>query len=75
MIAKTGSVDWQGEFARYLSLRIIGVYDIFSMNASDLLFSLVKLIEAHDESFECSHFSNNHQEFRTPNTIGRDEKE
>ncbi len=56
IIAKTGSVHWQKKFARYLSLRIIGVFDIFSMSASDLLFSLIKLIEAHDEGFDFHRF-------------------
>jgi hypothetical protein len=39
------STGWEREFANYLSLRIIGVYDIFKMEREDLAFCLAKLIE------------------------------
>jgi hypothetical protein len=56
VIAQTNPAGWQCEFAQYLSLRIIGVYDIFAMSSWDLLFSLVKLIEAQDKDFDFTKF-------------------
>lgn len=40
--------NWQIQFNRYLAVRILGVYNIFSLSLSDTVFSLAKLIECQD---------------------------
>lgn len=46
IISKWIKSGWLLDFKRYLSLRILGVYNISSMSLHDTLFCLAKLIEA-----------------------------
>jgi hypothetical protein len=48
--------NWQTDFCKYLAMRILGVYNIFSLELSDQLFCFSKLLELQEGNFSYHDF-------------------